>query len=303
MSDQLDIGLTASQLKVIFPYHIVIDSNLIIAQIGNQLQNVTSCNGISLIGRHFCDVFTNMNVDVVDWKSLHCYRNNSINLQLRFDKDGSTDQSQKLPLSGMVLFTNSAPELMTVATEDTTMIGSNTISDEYTSSESDENDLVLVKQPPSPSIDDYAILLLSLNYESLEDLKRDGHDPSVCFSPLSFQREYLIKGKICAFHASSILKWLHSFLPSFLVCICISMCCLDEQLQMEMEETRRLAHCLEILEHEKNHTIAALETRLSTEEERMFLHAVTLGLIEQVASSVHKVNLAAIVDPVRYCSC
>ena len=104
--DNTTIGLTFNQLQTVFPFHIRVDSNFIITQVGKRLANLFSSNEGNnqpvCIGKHVGDIFNVSSPSRLIWD----YKRLKISQHMTFSFDLKDQNKKKLPLIGGVIISD-----------------------------------------------------------------------------------------------------------------------------------------------------------------------------------------------------
>ena len=107
------IGLTFKQLQLVFPFHIRINSNFIITQVGSRLGSLFPLNQQTnepmCIGKYIGDIFVVVSPTrfIWDYKRLKIGQNMTYSLDL---KDSAEIPIKRIPLIGGVIISNSVDD-------------------------------------------------------------------------------------------------------------------------------------------------------------------------------------------------
>ena len=108
-SDHFQIGLSPLQLNNAYPYHIIINQNLVIIQIGKNL----SCRKDGLLGSNINDLFIITSPPMMrgqdpwDWNTIIRNKTSTYDIELIESKASPKSEKDKLVLRGGVLLNDS----------------------------------------------------------------------------------------------------------------------------------------------------------------------------------------------------
>lgn len=148
-SADVGVGLSPSQLQIVFPYHIAIDANFQIIQLGNKLMDMVIYQ--LLVGKHISDSFDLIKPNGFDWDWNHMIINQetSFELDLKASKTLKRKELKKISLRGDILLQGFDSQLLSTKN--------------------------CIQSTVSQSMPNGAILLLHLNMSTTEELNDNGY--------------------------------------------------------------------------------------------------------------------------------